>query len=87
MTPPDFDEWKEIIKSLPNDKATGPTGISNEMIKHLGQNTDKTLWKLARMCFILEDIPQEWREATVYPIPKPMEWEYDLNKTRPITLQ
>src|SRR5581483_4029533 len=43
-------------------------------------------WKLARMCFILGDIPQEWREATVYPIPKPMEWEYDLNKTRPITL-
>src|SRR6185295_16547789 len=36
--------------------------------------------------FILGDILQEWKEATVYPIPKTMEWEYDLNKTRPITL-
>src|ERR1700722_5354095 len=27
-----------------------------------------------------------WREAYVYPIPKPKDWECDLNNTRPITL-
>ena len=56
------------------------------MLKHLGKDASKALWKLVKMCFILGDIPQEWRQATVYSIPKPMEWEYDLNKTRPITL-
>jgi len=86
MAPPDLDEWNATIKSLPNDKATGPSNISNEMLKHLGVHTNHALWQLARMCFTMADIPQEWRQATIYPIPKPMEWEFDLTKTRPITL-
>ena len=31
-------------------------------------------------------IPSALREANIYPIPKPKEWECDLNNTRPITL-
>ena len=44
------------------------------------------LWKLACLCLILSDISQQWKEVTIYPIPKPVDWEYDLAKTRPITL-
>ena len=46
----------------------------------------KAIWQLVRLCCIFHDIPKGWREATLYPIPKPMDWECDLNKTRPITL-
>jgi hypothetical protein len=31
-------------------------------------------------------IPLEWKKATIYPIPKPKDWECKLNNTRPITL-
>src|SRR3990170_849873 len=37
-------------------------------------------------CVHLNDIPDAWREARIYPIPKPKEWECNLTNTRPITL-
>ena len=36
MDPPSLEEWSQVIKQLPINKATGPSGISNEMLKHLG---------------------------------------------------
>ena len=56
------------------------------MIKHLGSNTHHLLWKLIKMCFELSNIPDEWKIAHVYPIPKPVDWNCDITKTRPITL-
>src|SRR2546423_11038314 len=44
------------------------------MIKHVGSKMSKAIWQLVRLCCIYKDIP------------KPMDWESDLNKTRPITL-
>ena len=37
-------------------------------------------------CIRLNDIPNRWRKANIYPIPKPRPWNCDLNNTRPITL-
>ena len=86
MDPPSIDEWSNIVSHLANGKAPGPSGVSNEMIKHVGPKMSKAIWQLVRLCCIYQDIPKGWREATVYPIPKPMDWENNLNKTRPITL-
>src|SRR6266498_5484496 len=41
---------------------------------------------MAKMCFQLAYIPDEWKQAHIYPIPKPMEWQSDIIKTRPLTL-
>ncbi len=38
------------------------------------------------MCFQLKIIPEEWKQAHIYPILKPMEWQCDITKTRPLTL-
>jgi len=38
------------------------------------------------MIFHVGNIPDEWKIAHVYPIPKPTEWHYDITKTRPIIL-
>src|SRR3989440_8107924 len=67
MSPPTRDEWQLVINSLPNGKAAGPSGVSNEMLKHLGKSMANALWKLICNCCQLNDIPADWREAVVYP--------------------
>src|SRR5215216_5817732 len=86
MQPPTFDEWISTLHSLPSDKAAGPSGITNEMISHLGSKTQHLLWQLVKICFTIGNIPSEWKIAHIYPIPKPMKCGCDINKTRPITL-
>ncbi|CAB5154977.1 unnamed protein product [Rhizophagus irregularis] len=86
LIPISIEEWRDMINSLPNDKASGPSKISNEMLKKAGDNTHKNLLFLANLCLTTGDIPSEWRTALLYPIPKTMEWEYTLTKTRPIIL-
>ena len=48
--------------------------------------TQQLVWKLVKLCFELGYIPEDWKKAYIYPVPKPMEWENDIIKTRPITL-
>ncbi|EXX65045.1 reverse transcriptase family protein [Rhizophagus irregularis DAOM 181602=DAOM 197198] len=72
---------------MPNNKASGPSKISYEMIKHLsGEALDFSLL-LANTCLSRGDIPADWREAVVYPIPKPHDFDAQLKNIRPITLQ
>ncbi|CAB5381917.1 unnamed protein product [Rhizophagus irregularis] len=79
-------EWKNIINSMPNNKASGPSKISYEMLKHLTGEAFNLSLVLANACLIHGDIPADWREALVYPIPKPHEFDAQLKNTRPITL-
>ena len=74
------------MQSLPNDKACGPFQLHNEFYKHADDSTKKLLWKLAKMCFQQGFIPDDWKLAYIYPISKPMDWQYDITKTRPLTL-
>jgi hypothetical protein len=82
----DMEEFLVIISHLPNGKASGPTGISNEMIKKCDNSLLLVIKHLFEICINLQDIPNEWKIASVYPIPKPKEWQCKLNNTRPITL-
>ena len=56
MTPPSDEEWSNVIKQLPLDKASGPLGITNEMLKHLGPLMNKTLKNFIAACIRLNDI-------------------------------
>ena len=85
MAPLSLEEWTSIISSMPNNKAAGPSKISYEMLKHLtGDALDFSLL-LANTCLSRGDIPADWREAVVYPIPKPHDFDAQLKNTRPIT--
>ncbi|GET52544.1 RNA-directed DNA polymerase from mobile element jockey-like [Rhizophagus irregularis DAOM 181602=DAOM 197198] len=86
MSPILDEEWMIILQSMPNNKASGPSKISYEMLKHLTGEAFNLSFVLANACLIHGDIPADWREALVYPIPKPHEFDAQLKNTRPITL-
>ncbi|CAB4443095.1 unnamed protein product [Rhizophagus irregularis] len=86
MNPPSLDEWLSTVSSMPNDKAAGPSMITYEMLKHLDPRISDLLLILIQRCLLIADIPDLWRQAMVFPIPKPHEWKCQLKNTRPITL-
>src|SRR5215213_5991860 len=86
LAPPSNDEWRSTIASLPNGKAAGPSGISYEMIKYLTTFSSDYLLNLITECFDTGCIPSQWKDASIYPIPKPTEWNCSLKNTRPICL-
>ncbi|GBC08731.1 hypothetical protein RclHR1_08350001 [Rhizophagus clarus] len=69
-----------------NGKAPGPSMITYEMLKHLGLAANTLLLILIHKCFASAGIPDLWRQAMVFSIPKPHEWRCQLQNTRPITL-
>src|SRR4051794_1481683 len=56
------------------------------MLKHLLDNTSIYLRNMISNCFAISFIPAEWKQAIIYPIPKPQDWNCFLKNTRPITL-
>ncbi|GET56229.1 RNA-directed DNA polymerase from mobile element jockey-like [Rhizophagus irregularis DAOM 181602=DAOM 197198] len=86
LDPPTLEEWLSTVSSMPNDKAPGPSMITYEMLKHLGSNTSALVLILVQSCLRIADISDLWRQAMVFPIPKPHEWKCQLKNTRPITL-
>jgi hypothetical protein len=79
-------ELELIIKDLPNDKAPGPSKIVYEDFKLSGPKYHQALLNLFNNIIKFRTIPLEWKKATIYPIPKPKDWECKLNNTHPITL-
>ena len=86
MDPISLEDWMDIVKGSPNNKASGPSGITYELIKHLGTSMQKALLQLINACIRLSVIPADWLDVFVYPIPKPTELQHELKHTRPITL-
>src|SRR6266480_3637088 len=83
---PTDEEWHFTISALPNDKASGPSGILYEILKNLSPFLSKSLRELITLCFNSGHIPSQWKDATIYSIPKPTDWNCHLKNTRPICL-
>ncbi|GET60067.1 ribonuclease H-like domain-containing protein [Rhizophagus irregularis DAOM 181602=DAOM 197198] len=76
----------DIDSSLYNSVILWPSKISYEMLKHLTGEAFNLSLVLANACLTHGDISADWREALVYPIPKPHEFDAQLKNTRLITL-
>ena len=73
-----------IMKAKP--RAPGPDRIHNNLLKHLPEDTLKTLKEILNKIWTSADFPQQWRAATVIPIPKPNKDHNDPLSYWPIAL-
>ena len=73
---------RSIMKAKP--RAPGPDGIHNNLLKHLPEDTLKILKEILNRIWISADFPDQWRVATVIPIPKPNKDHTDPLSYRPI---
>ncbi|CAB4438231.1 unnamed protein product [Rhizophagus irregularis] len=81
LLPISMEELTSTIKSLPNNKAPGPSGIPYEIFKKLPPNFLKTLLKFYNLILDCGILPSSWQEALLYPIPKPTWWDNDIKHT------
>ncbi|KAG9288586.1 hypothetical protein G9A89_008458 [Geosiphon pyriformis] len=82
----DFDKLHHVVSNLPIGKATGLSGIFNDLWKHCDQSVLDLLLVLLNSCLSCELVPGPWKEAWVSMIPKPYKWEGVLMNTCPIAL-
>ena len=75
---------RSIMKAKP--RAPGPDGVHNNLLKHLPEDTLRILKEILNKIWISADFPQQWRAATVIPIPKPNKDHTDPLSYRPIAL-
>ena len=83
---PTTEKINKAIRDLPNNKASGPSEISYEMLKKLGTKGKKIIAKFYHICFTAGTTPLSWKKSNLYPIPKKNDWNGDLANTRPIVL-
>src|SRR5436190_14175659 len=76
------DEMNEALKSLSKGKAGGPSKITYEILQECSSKMKLILRKFYNEVLSTTLMPIKW---FIYPIPKPGDWNLDLNKTRPIT--
>ena len=63
-------ELQTALEKLKTRKSPGPDGITNEMLKHLGNTSLLKLLEIFNYSWETGTLPQIWREATVIPILK-----------------
>ncbi|RZC40463.1 RVT 1 and/or Exo endo phos domain containing protein [Asbolus verrucosus] len=79
-------EIMEVIKKLPNNKAPGPDGVENKLIKNLPKKAVIQLNYIINSIFKFAYFPATWKKATVIPIPKPNKNLENPTNYRPISL-
>ena len=59
------EEIMDTIENLEDGKATGPDGISNEMIKRGGRSLQRSILRMMKSVYKNEKIPEEWNTAYI----------------------
>ena len=73
----------KILNNLNTNKATGPDGLSNKILKEAAPALAEPLCKLFNMCLTAGQFPDVWKEAHVIPLHKQLE-KTNCSNYRPI---
>ena len=68
--PPSEDEILQALSALKGGKAGGKNGVLPEMFKVCGPTLLERLMQLFHQIWACGEVPQEWRDALIVPIPK-----------------
>jgi hypothetical protein len=79
-------ELRYEIKKIPHNKAPGPDGIDNKIIKNLSQKAIVQLTYIINAAFKLKQFPTPWKQAKIIPIRKPNKDPKQPTSYRPISL-
>ena len=58
-------EIEDIISNLENEKAVGPDGINNEMIKEAGNSMKNSIIRMMKTIYKKEELPEDWNNAYI----------------------
>ncbi|GFT88187.1 probable RNA-directed DNA polymerase from transposon BS [Trichonephila clavipes] len=86
ISPTEPDEILNYIKSLKNNKAPGSDLITNKMVKNFPIKIIMILTYLINKILFLRHFPNNWKNATVFPIKKPNKNAHFPDSYRPISL-
>ena len=78
-------ELKDATRKLKNKKSPGKDGVTNEMIKRLGQGARQKLLDVFNQSWTLGVFPTAWKEAIMVPILKKGKDKTNKSSYRPIT--
>ena len=81
----DEDEISKAVNKLKKNKAAGLDGIPAELLQYGGEAVVKELSQLFNTIWHTEDVPNEWRQGVIVPLPK-KGCLSDCNNWRGITL-
>ncbi|KAM7282712.1 hypothetical protein ISCGN_002836 [Ixodes scapularis] len=78
-------EVREVLLRLKTKSAPGPDGVTNKMLRNLGDGAVTGITRYMNACWERGFIPQQWKTAKVVMIPKPGK-RPQLDSFRPISL-
>lgn len=80
-------EVEDLLGKLPSDKAPGPDGISNRLLKFCRKTLSETRTEIFNACILLGYHPKGFKESITVILRKPQKARYDIPKAyRPIAL-
>lgn len=80
-----MEEFQYALRKTKNT-SPGPDKIYAQMIKNMPENAHEYLLKLLNRMYVEPYFPNQWRESTIVPIPKPNKNHSDPSNYRPIAL-
>ena len=75
-----------MLRKLKISIALGISGIEYILIKQASGETQVAFRNFASSCLKIGRIPLKWKIVQIYPIPKDIDWQFNLNNIRPIAL-
>ena len=83
---PTVDDIRNALNTRKDSLAPGLSNIGYTLLKHLPDNILDALGSFFYLCVQSSKVPIQWKWASLYPIPKPKDWNYRISITRPILL-
>ncbi|GJJ69416.1 hypothetical protein EMPS_01762 [Entomortierella parvispora] len=86
MEAPTRKEFEQAVRTAPKLKAPGLSGITNDILQHLGEVGKFILYQIVSAGIVQSELPKAWKTGLLYCIPKTSEWTGNMAEIRPITL-